>query len=309
MRAYVLYAVGQAFIDKVKPFMEYLLRYSSYDVVLCYSEGTVNFTHIRLKTIYMDIPYVFDFNVAKHNPSSVRGVYLTTFKPTVCQLAIKNTNYSEFIYMDLDVLPTPNIDNMFDVWSSKCTKYPLLSKFPPNNYYIEGRPFVLDRVLNILGISRNQQSVCSLSSCLFFFNRNCLSFLQTWASLIQSKVYIDAFVKPDQYGNLEICQINDESGVNALMWLYGYDQHIGPMVWTSKSECVKYVLSFYKNPIDVTFHPDYNKTHVWTPDEYSYPYIGDASVFPVNKNDLIGFHAIKDNVEFDLGIKYVDELY
>ena len=127
--------------------------------------------------------------------------------------------------------------------------------------------------------------------------------------MIQSKVYIDAFVKPDQYGNLEICQINDESGVNALMWLYGYDQHIGPMVWTSKSDCVKYVLSFYKNPIDVTFHPDYNKTHVWTPDEYSYPYIGDASVFPVNKNDLIGFHAIKDNVEFDLGIKYVDELY
>ena len=65
MKAYVLYAVGQAFIDKVKPLMEYLIRYSSYDVVLCYSEGTVNFTHIRLKTIYMDIPYVFDFNVLK----------------------------------------------------------------------------------------------------------------------------------------------------------------------------------------------------------------------------------------------------
>ena len=198
---------------------------------------------------------------------------------------------------------------MFDIWSRECTLYPLLSKYPPNHYFIEGRPLVLDKVLNILGISRNLQSVPSLNAGFFFFNRNCLSFIKTWTAFLQSKEYIDAFVKRDEFGNLEMCQYGDEGAANALMWLYGYDKYIGPMVWTSLGECVKYVLDSYRNPISITLHPDYPDTHGWTPDNYAYPYVGNASVFPVHKKDLFAFHAIKDTNEFLLGIRYVDELY
>jgi len=81
------------------------------------------------------------------------------------------------------------------------------------------------------------------------------------------------------------------------------------MVWTSLGECVKYVLDSYRNPISITLHPDYPDTHSWTPDNYAYPYVGNASVFPVHKKDLFAFHAIKDTNEFVSGIRYIDELY
>lgn len=309
MRAYLLFAIGQSYIDKIQLLVDYLLKYSTYKIILCYSEGSVNFTNDRLTSIYMDIPYVIDFNVGNHKPSSVRNLYLMCFKPNACQLAIQNTNCEEFIYLDSDVLPTPNIDSMFDIWSKQCTNYPLLSKYPPNNYFVEGRPLVTDKVLNVLGISRHMQSVHSLCAGFFFFNRNCLPFIITWTSLIQGQKYTDAFTKPDGTGNLDMCQYADESAYNALMWVYGYDKYIGPMVWTSMSKCVKYVLDSYTTPIEMRLHPDYPNTYAWTPDEYSSPYVGDSSVFPVNKNDLFAFHAIKDYKEFELGIKYVDELY
>jgi hypothetical protein len=308
-RAYVLFAVGQSYIDKIQILVDYLLKYSTYNIVLCYSEGVVNFTNDRLTSIYMDIPYVIDFDIYPHSPASVRNCYLMNFKSTACQLAIKKTNYDEFVYLDSDVLPTPNIDIMFDVWSSQCTNFPLLSKYPANEIRIEGRPFVLDKVLNILGISRNMQCVPSLCAGFFFFNRQCWSFINTWTSFIQSKQYIDVFTKPDGFGNLDMCQYGDEGAINSLMWLYGYDKYIGPMVWTSLGECVKYVLDSYHTSIPVTLHWDYPDTYALTPDEYSYPYVEDASVFPINKNDLFAFHAIKDHKEFELGIKYVDELY
>lgn len=309
MRAYVLFAIGQSYIDKMQLLVDYLLKYSSYNIVLCYSEGTVNFSYDRLTSIYMEVPYIIDFNVAKHSPAGVRNLYLMSFKQNACQLAIQNTKYEEFVYLDSDVLPTPNIDSMFDIWSKQCTNFPLLSKYPPNQYFIEGRPLVLDKVLNILGISRNCESVYSLCAGFFFFNRNCESFIKTWTCLIQSKQYIDAFVKPDNCGNLEMCQYTDEGAGNALMWLYGYNNYVGPMVWTSLSKCVKYVLNSYKTPIKDKLHPDYPNTYAWTPDEYAYPYVNNASVFPVNKKDLFAFHSIKDYNEFKLGIKYIDELY
>lgn len=308
-RAYVLFAVGQNYIDKIKILVDYLLKHSTYNIVLCYSEGSVDFSYDRLTSIYMSIPYVIDFDVPPHKPSSVRNVYLMSFKPNACQLAIQETNCDEFVYLDSDVLPTPNIDQMFDIWSKRCTVFPLLSKYPPNYYFIEGRPLVLDKVLNILGISRNKESVYSLCAGMFFFNRQCLSFIKTWTSLIQSKQYIDAFTKKDDMGNVEMCQYNDESAANALMWLYGYNRYIGPMVWTSLSKCVEYVLNAYRTPVSVYLHPDYPGTHGWTPDEYSYPYVGNASVFPLKKEDMFAFHAIKDTNEFVSGIRYIDELY
>jgi hypothetical protein len=309
MRAYVLFAIGQSYIDKIQLLVDYLLRYSHYQIVLCYSEGSVKYSNSRLTSIYMDVPYVIDFNVGNHTPSGVRNLYLMSFKQNACQLAIKHTQCDEFVYLDSDVLPTPNIDSMFDIWSTQCTTFPLLSKYPPNDYFIEGRPLVLDRVLNILGISRNKQSVPSLCAGFFFFNRNCMSFLQTWTSFIQSTEYINAFVKPDSYGNLEMCQYTDEGAGNALLWLYDYTEYIGPMVWTSLGECVKYVLTSFKESIPTVYHPDYPKTYGWTPDQYAYPYIGNASVYPLNKQDMFAFHAIKNYTEFELGIKYIEELY
>ena len=87
-RAYLLFAVGQSYIDKVQILVDYLLRYSAYDIVLCYSEGTVKFTNKRLVSIPMSIDYVIDFNVPPHKPTSVRYMYLMSFKPIACQLAI-----------------------------------------------------------------------------------------------------------------------------------------------------------------------------------------------------------------------------
>lgn len=309
MRSYLLFAIGQSYIDKIKLLVDYLIKYSSYNIVLVYGEGKVNYSYDRLTSIEINIPYVIDFNVAKHKPSAVRNCYLMTFKPSACQLALQNTSFDEFVYLDSDVLPTPNIDKMFDIWSKECTNFPLLSKYPPNTYMIEGRPLVLDKVLNLLGINREKRSVHSLCAGFFFFNRNCLSFIKTWTSFIQSKEYTDAFVKPDGHGNLEMCQYTDEGGCNALMWFYGYNNYVGPMVWTSRSECVKYVLNTFNVPTRIYYHPDYNFTHAWTPDEYAYPYVGNASVFPLNKNDLFAFHAIKDYDEFKRGIEYIEEIY
>jgi hypothetical protein len=106
-----------------------------------------------------------------------------------------------------------------------------------------------------------------------------------------------------------MCQYTDEGAANALMWLYGYDKYIGPMVWTSLGECVKYVLDSYHTPIPVTLHPNYPDTYFRIPVNYAYPYVEDASVCPLKKEDLFAFHAIKDTNEFLLGIQYIEELY
>jgi hypothetical protein len=53
MRAYVLFAVGQSYIDKIQILVDYLLKYSINNIVLCYSEGVVNFIYDRLIMIFM----------------------------------------------------------------------------------------------------------------------------------------------------------------------------------------------------------------------------------------------------------------
>ena len=312
-RSYVLYAAGQNYIDHLRMVVEYLLKISKYHVILCYAEGSVDYADPRLITIKMDIPYLIDFNVKSHDPKNVRRQYLLTYKPNVCEAALLNTQFDEFLYIDADIIVTPNIEKMCDDWSKRCTEYPLFSRYCSDEFYVEGRKLVLDKILNLRNISRKNQSVVPVTTALFFFNRKCFSFIQEWVSFVHSQEYIDAFVKEDGLGNKELAQYNDEQGANVLMWYHGYDRYIGPMVWTSLAKCVEYVLNAYKVSVPLILHPHHKNehgfTHGRTPLEYAYPYQDDTSIFPVNKRDLFAFHSIKDAEEYKMGVKYIEQLY
>lgn len=310
-RAYVIYCVGQKYIDGIAPLVEFLLDYSVHEIHIHFAEGTINYVNSRIKTFPIHIEYKFDFNtIPYHKPSAIRNCYLMLYKPQTCLTTLTQSDVDECLYLDTDIVPSPNIDRLFDKYANNCTTYPLLSKYPPNNYLIEGRPLVLDKVLNLLKISRKAQSVPSLCAGMMMANKNCVSFLKTWVNFVHSNEFIDAFIRSPGVEDKDMCQFTDEIAGNALIWVCGGTEYLPPMVWTGKSQCVEYVLNLYKTPTVVGLHPDYpKKNYGWTPDEYAEPYVCNASVFPLQKEDLLAFHAIKKPEEYSQSFKYMRQLF
>jgi len=307
--AYVLFAVGQTYINKIQSLVEYLLRYSTNDVLLYYSEGAVDYSHPRLRCFYTAIPYLIDFNIPGHRPTAVRNLYLMTYKPDICKSAIQDTCYDGYLYMDSDVLPTPNIDLMVNKWSNQCTNFPLFSRYPTDNSYIDDRPLILDNVLSMLNIGRENKSIFELCAGFFFFNKNCHKFIDHWIQFVHSRKYTDYFTVPNSHNNHDLCHYSDEGAANALMWYYKHNDCIGPMVWTALGECVRYVLTYNPNVEQPIYHQEYNGRYVRTPNQYSEPYTRDISIFPLDKNEMFAFHGIKDSGEFNKGIAYINQLY
>lgn len=308
-KAYVLFAVGQSYINKIESLVEHILKYSTNDILLYYSEGAVDYKHERLHSIYIAIPYLIDFNIPGHKPTSVRNLYLMTYKPDICKHAIQNTDYDDFLYLDSDVLPTPNIDLMLNEWSQQCTTFPLYSRYPTDNCYVDDRPLVLDKVLHMLGIDRNKKSTFELCAGFFFFNKQCLAFIEHWITFVHSKQYTDSFVVPNSMGNHDLCHYSDEGAANALMWYYGHNKFIGPMIWTGQGECVKYVLTTNYEPESVVVHPEDNVAYIRIPNAYADPFTRNISYFPVDRTRLFAFHGIKNQEDFIKGLRYVDKFY
>jgi hypothetical protein len=309
-RAYVLYAVGQRYIDRAKPLIDFLFRNSKYNVFLCYAEGTVSYSHERLTSIPIEIEYRIDFTkLGRHDPNAVRPIYITLYKPDVVLRILENYDVDECVYLDSDIVPIKNVDIIFDRYSSECTNYPLLTKFPFRDTFCEGRPLILDKMLNFMRVSRNIRSIGSLSSCIFMANKQCISFLKTWSHIAHDDQYGRIFT--DERAIVEdndIAHWSDEPIANMLIWKMGATKSLHIMTWTDVSDGVLYTLNQYNSMTDEFYtNPDYSDCFILPP-KYAGSYVINAS-FTKSKSDFLGFHAIKDPEEFRKSLMYMEQLY
>jgi hypothetical protein len=309
-RVYVLYAVGQRYIDRAKLLIDFLFRNSKYNVFLCYDEGTVSYSHERLTSIPIEIEYRIDFTkLGHHNPSSVKAIYLTLYKPDAVLLVLENYDVDECVYLDLDIVPSKRIDDVFERYTSECTNYPLLTKYPFRDTLFEGRPLVLDKIMNFIGMSRNLRSIGSLCSCIFMANKQCISFLKTWSHIAHDNQYSKIFTNKRAIAeDNDISQFNDEPIANILIWKMGGTKSLNITTWTDVSEGVLYTLNQYNNMTDEFYtNPDYSDCFILPP-KYAGMYVDNAS-FTKSKSDFLGFHTIKDLDEFRKSLMYMEQLY
>ena len=62
-RAYVLYSIGQRFIDMTQVLIDQLNKYSKYPVFLYYSRGNVEFDSPNLIKQNFEFPDLMDYNL------------------------------------------------------------------------------------------------------------------------------------------------------------------------------------------------------------------------------------------------------
>lgn len=289
-RSYLIYAIGQKFIDLTETLINQLQKYSRYPVILYYSDGTVNFDSpnlIKNKFLYTGIE---GLDLRGLDPAEVNNKILSTCltKPLVVEDFIRNYDVDEFVFLDGDILVSPNIDSLFERYSDKISNYPLFLKYSWDVISVNGVPHVSDSILNIIGIDRIQK-VPALCAGFFIGNINCKSFISDWAEYSSYQKKIDHWIE-----NPGIAfNFNDETIANALIWLYDGDKYADPdFLWTWRYDSVKFAFDFYEGKCgELSLHESL-QNHYKIPPEYEIPY--GLSVIPVDKNKFLGTHGIKD---------------
>lgn len=295
-RAYVICAAGQSYIDSVEGTIKALFLFSKYPVILFYSNGVVKYNYDNL------IKQPFRTIAKKVNVEHNMKLF-TTLKSEVTLNSIKQYNVDTVVMLDSDILPTPNIDNIFDQYESKIENYPIFIKYAWNIIYVMGRPLVSQHIQNIIGV--NSPRIPAVCSCMCIVNKNCISFLEDWKYWCEN----EELIKYHYVDNKEIYfDFNDESVVNALLWKYEADKYIPcDLMWAWKHESIKFAFDFYDGKIGNLPIHESNTNHYRVPEQFEVPY--GLSVLPLDKKNLLGFHGLKDITQIELGIQEIQQRY
>jgi hypothetical protein len=205
--------------------------------------------------------------------------------------------------LDSDILPTPNIDSVFDKYEQQVENYPIFLKYAWDVITVMGRPLVSDYIQTIIGVL--PAKIPAICSCLCIANKNCISFLEDWKYWCENEYLI----KYHYVLNKEIYyDFNDESIVNALLWKYGATKYIPcDLMWAWKHESVKYAFDFYEGKVGELSIHESNPQHYRVPQQYEVPH--GLSVLPLHKRNLIGFHGLKDLTEINLSIDEIRQRF
>lgn len=295
-RAYVVCAVGQSYINSTEGMIKSLNEYSKYPVILYYSNGTVNYEYDNL------IKQPFRLSNRKVDDEHSLKLF-TTLKAEVTLNSIKNYDVDTVVMLDSDILPTPNIDTIFDRYETEVENYPIFLKYAWNIITVMGRPLVSEYIQNTIGVL--PAKIPAMCSCLCIASKNCISFLEDWKYWCEN----EDLIKYHYTLNKEIYyDFNDESIVNALLWKYGATKYIPcDLMWAWKHESVKFALDFYEGKTPELPMHESNSEHYRVPEQYEVPY--GLSVLPIHKRNLLGFHGLKDLKEIDLSIYEIKNRY
>jgi hypothetical protein len=291
-RAYVVCAVGQAYIDSTEGMIRVLQEFSKYPVILYYSNGVVNYNYDNL---ILQPFRVSDKKIDEEHTLKL----LTTLKAEVTLNSIKNYDVDTVVMLDSDILPTPSIDSIFDKYESDIENYPLFLKYAWNVIFVMGRPLVSDHIQNTIGTL--PAKIPAICSCLCIANRNCISFLEDWKYWCEN----EELLRYHYMENKDIYfDFNDESIVNALLWKYGAEKYIPcDLMWVWKSESVRFAFNFYEGTVGELPIHESNENHYRVPPAYEVPY--GLSVLPRQKRNLLGFHGLKDMGQIDASIQQI----
>jgi hypothetical protein len=295
-RAYVVCAVGQQYIDATEGMIRSLNEYSNYPVILYYSNGTVNY---RYDNLILQPFRVQETILTEEHTLKL----LTTLKAEVTLNSIKNYDVETVVMLDSDILPTPAIDGVFRTYEMEVENYPLFIKYAWDIITVMGRPLVSNHIQSVIGNS--EPRIPAMCSCMCIANRNCLSFLEDWKYWCENEELL-------RYHYVEHKDIyfdfNDESIVNALLWKYNAEKYIPcNLMWAWKYESVKFAFDFYEGKVgDMPIHQS-NPHHYRVPEAYEVPF--GLSVLPKNKQQLYGFHGIKDINQIQLSATEINSRF
>jgi hypothetical protein len=304
-KSYIVYVIGQKFIDLSETLIWQINKYSEYPVVLYYSDGEVNFEYPNLIKQKFQFTGIDGLDLKGLDSNEVRNRILSTCltKPFVVNDFLKNYQVEEFVFLDADILVSPNIDSLFTKYSELIENYPLFLKYTWDIIFTQGRPHVSDGILKLIGIIRNQ-TIYSLCAGFFMGNINCKSFFNDWSKYCSYQNLIDYWAdNPDISSDF-----NDETIANALVWLYEGRKYVQPdFLWTWKYDSVRFAFDFYERSSAELPRHVCLPNHYKIPDEYEIP--SGLSVIPVNKNNLLGTHGIKDLEEIKKTAEEIDKRF
>jgi len=295
-RAYVVCAVGQSYIDSTEGMIKSLAKYSRYPVILYYSNGVVNYEYENL----IKQP----FRLTERTVDSEHSLkLLTTLKAEVTLNSIKRYDVNTVVMLDSDILPTPNIDLIFDRYENELENYPIFIKYAWDVVYVMGRPLVSEHIQNTIGASGAK--IPAICSCMCIANKNCVSFLEDWKYWCEN----EELIKYHYVNNKEIYyDFNDESIVNALLWKYDATKYLPcDLMWAWKHESVKFALDFYEGKVGELPIHESNAEHYRVPGEYEVPH--GLSVLPRQKRNLLGFHGLKDIDQINLSSYEIEKRF
>jgi len=283
-QAFILWGVGQSFIDTCELSAEYLLKYTSYDVVIYYGNGkTSSLTSPRLQKIDLS---TFDF----YKENFIDGKPKFAFTPYITKLALEL--YDEVAYIDSDIQVTPNIKDIFNE-HSKITIYPLACRYPWYYTLDRGRDWIGDKVKQ--NIPYERQLTPTLGISCHIANKNCLSFIDEWVTLTKK------LVTDNTQG------VHEEAIFNALVWQKGGNKFISTkLAWVPQPEAILEVIDIYNSPEGKPLHPDgTNPSYILTKNTWG----GGMSCFPLDKNEFWGLHTIKEINKAKQAYLYIEEYF
>lgn len=230
MNYYVTY-LDQKYLQHAEKLFELLSKYSKYKI-LAY---TIDF-HYSSKFDNV-IPIYFE----NKNNTYIDNMFL---KPILCKdLILKNT-IDNFCYLDADILPFPNCDEIFEL--EKDNEYPLFAR--QCHDYIFFNNMNIDNnyeknLFDYLNLNYSKRMDFYRQGCIFLFNYKCNNIIIEWANLCNDK-----YLKKEY---LNYCPAYDENIINVLLWDKNHNHHLGRIHIDLPNFNNKNIFDFFYNLSDL----------------------------------------------------------
>lgn len=285
-KAFVTWGMGQPFIDNCEVLAQYLLKYTSHDVVIYYGNGnSPSLTSSRLQKINLSV-------LDSYEKGFIDGELQFVFTPHVTRHALES--YDEVAYLDSDIQVTPNIKDIFNEHSS-ITNLPLACRYPWYHTLVGGKSWIGEEVKQ--NIPYERQLTPTLGVCCHIANKKCIPFVDEWVHLTNQLMKKGSSLK----------QIHEEAIFNALTWNKGGDKFIPTkFAWVPNPEAILEAEEIYTSPENKPHHPDKsNPTFLLEKNSWG----GGMSCFPLNKNEFWGLHTIKNADKVKKAYLYIEKHY
>lgn len=273
-KAFVLYGIGQSYIDQCSLLAQYLIKYTSYDVLIYYSQGEPT-SYLGPRVYLIDLKDKFiEFKDDKIHQRTI----FQSIKPYILKDSL--SHYGELVYLDSDIQVTPNIGKLFN-HHKDIVNYPLTNRYQWEYLLFNGKPWVSEYILDYL--DNPEQCLPTLCSCLMVFGKNCEEFLSEWLTLTQG--LLDIYLGDSKWKN----RGHDEGTLNGLMWKYKYTKYLpSNLAWIKDERGATEAFSLLNNPENQETHPG-DSSHFLLKTSWG----GGMGNSPNKKENLYGFHTVK----------------
>jgi hypothetical protein len=206
MNYYVTY-LDEKYLQHAEKLFELLKIYSKYKIIAY----TVNFNYVsefeNVITVYFD----------KKNNTFIDNMFL---KPEICQDVLFKNPLDNFCYIDADILPLPNCDEIFEI--QKINNYPLFTRQCHDYIFFHNMDVDENYEKNLfkyLNLDYKKRTYVYKHACAFVFNEKCKEIMNQWVDISKNE-YLRKNYKT-------YCPSYDEILINVLLWHNDYNDYLG----------------------------------------------------------------------------------